>query len=293
MIVSICMITYNHQDYIAGAIESIMAQQTNFTIEIIIGEDNSKDRTRQICNDYAQKFPGVVKLIPSEKNVGMMKNFIRTLAQCNGKYVAFLEGDDYWTDPYKLQKQVDFLEKNTEYSLCFHNAIVKSTKKGIEGEWPFHKKKQQDTFETADLLRQWFVPSASAMFRNYPDFVLPDWFQHCKSGDIPFILLLSLKGRLKYLDEIMSVYRVHDQGISSTHIGYDKVIAMIFIYENFNVYTNYKFGDKIREAIVYEINYHLLGHREEVAKEPVINGDTNLVSRIIRKMKKTLLHYGS
>lgn len=259
MKVSVGMITYNHEDYITRAIESVLEQITSFSVELIIGEDNSTDATLLICKEYAELYPDKIKIISSDSNVGMMNNFIRTLKACDGRYVAFLEGDDYWTNPYKLQKQVDFLMVNHDYSACFHNVLVKSTRRVNISEWAFHKELRKHSFETEDLLSAWFIPTASVVFSNDLDFELPPWFPFCKSGDIPFLLLLSLRGKIKYLNEIMSVYRVHDHGISTTeaHNGYNKIIAMIFIYENFNIYTNFKYKDKVKEAMIHEINYHL------------------------------------
>lgn len=282
MTVSICLITYNHEEYIAQAIESILAQEVNFEIRIIVGEDFSKDKTRSICQSYAEKHPGTIILLPNDSNLGMMKNFLRTQEACDGKYIAFLEGDDYWTDPKKLQRQVDFLEANPNYCLCFHNVMKKKTRNNTYGEWPFHASLPKDTFTTDDLLTQWFIPSGSVVFVNYPDFVLPDWFINCKSGDIPFLLLLSLRGNIKYLDEIMGVYRIHDTGVSAGHIGYDKIIAMIFIYENFNIYTRFKYRQRIREAIVYEINYHLPNNNNEKKSNTIL-------SKIYRKFKPATL----
>lgn len=111
-LVSVWMITYNHEKFIAQAIDSVIMQKTNFDYEIVIGEDCSTDRTREIVLEYKAKHPDKFKLLLQEKNVGMMQNFIVTLKTCNGKYIALLEGDDYWTDPLKLQKQVDFLQAN-------------------------------------------------------------------------------------------------------------------------------------------------------------------------------------
>ena len=108
--VSVCMIAYNHQEFISQALDSILQQKTNFPFEIIIGDDNSKDDTGKICRAYAAKFPGQIKYFHREKNMGMMPNMIDILNCCDGKYIALCEGDDYWTDEKKLQTQADFLE---------------------------------------------------------------------------------------------------------------------------------------------------------------------------------------
>lgn len=120
LMVSVDMITYNHEPYIKQAIEGVLMQKTNFPFELVIGEDCSTDKTREICLKYKEKYPEKIKLLLPESNLGMTKNFISTLTAATGKYIALCEGDDYWTDPYKLQKQVDFLEANSNYSCCFH-----------------------------------------------------------------------------------------------------------------------------------------------------------------------------
>ena len=119
-IVSVCMITYNHENFIREAIDGVLMQKTDFPIELIIGEDCSTDGTRKIVMEYARKYPDIIRPLLPDSNLGMMKNFIETMQAATGKYIALCEGDDYWTDPYKLQKQVDFLEANEEYSLCCH-----------------------------------------------------------------------------------------------------------------------------------------------------------------------------
>ena len=119
-IVSVITITYNHEPYIAKTIEGVLMQQVNFPMEFIIAEDCSTDNTRDICIQYAEIYPQFIKLIISDTNVGAVANERSAMKAAKGRYIAFCEGDDYWTDPLKLQKQVDFLEKNPDYSVCFH-----------------------------------------------------------------------------------------------------------------------------------------------------------------------------
>ncbi|HPD39860.1 MAG TPA: glycosyltransferase, partial [Mesotoga infera] len=122
-LVSVFMITYNHEKYIAQAIESALMQKTDFNYEIVIGEDCSTDRTREIVVDYANRYPEIIKPILHENNVGAKANSESVRKACIGKYVAILEGDDYWIDPLKLQKQVDFLESHPHFSVCFTRAV--------------------------------------------------------------------------------------------------------------------------------------------------------------------------
>lgn len=279
---SICVITYNHETFIRQALDSVLQQQTSFEKEIVIGEDFSKDNTRAICLEYAEKYPDVVKVIPAEKNVGMLPNFDRTWRACTGEYIAFIEGDDHWIDTHKLQKQVNFLEENKEYSGCFHNVIIKSERSGDIKEWLMHKELQKDTFDTEDVLGPWFIASPSFVFRNYPDFDLPAWFYNCRYGDLPFMLLLSLRGNFKYIDEVMAVYRLHNNGMTTKDLGYDKIILMIYIYESFNIHTNYRFKQKIREAEVYEIVRHVPKAELTVAAQ---NGKATLPQKVLTKVK--------
>ena len=130
ILVSINCITYNQEEYVADAIEGFLMQKTDFDYEILIGEDCSTDNTRKIVEEYAAKYPDKIRLITSERNVGCRKKFTEGFSSnSKGKYIAECEGDDYWIDPYKLQKQVDYLEGNPECTLCFHAAeLVRAPK---------------------------------------------------------------------------------------------------------------------------------------------------------------------
>lgn len=288
------MITYNHQDYISESIESILKQVTDFKFQLIIGEDNSTDRTKEICMEYANKFPDKVTLITSPDNVGMGKNFVRTYQACKGKYIAFCEGDDYWTDPDKLQKQVNFLEANTSYACCFHNVVIKEQRTGemkeernaASHEWILHKSLLKDTFDTEDILGPWFIPSLSVMFVNYPDFNLPDWFFNCNYGDLPFMLLLTLRGKFKYLDEVMGVYRIHNTGATAMHKAYDKIMIMVYIYASFDIHTQYKFHESIRKAVMYEIDRHIPPKEIIDIKQPV-STNVSFLRKCYNKIKAT------
>lgn len=265
IIVSISVVTYNHKDYIKQCLDGILMQQTNFSFEIILGEDESSDSTREICMDYANNYPNKIKLFLRKRedviyingNPTGRFNFMENLKACSGKYIALCEGDDYWTDTLKLQKQVDFLEKNEDYALCFHNVDLLNTRESIQQVSPMHTNLTKDSFTTSDIITQWFIPTVSILYRQYKDFELPLWFQYCASGDIPLLLLLSLEGKFKYLDEIMGCYRIHDSGISITHNGYFKAFSMVYIYQNFNVHTNFKYEEKINEEMIYEIRRYL------------------------------------
>lgn len=121
-LVSVCMTTYNHEPYIARAIESVLAQQTSFGVELVLGEDCGTDRTAEICREYAAKYPDRIRLVTSPENVGWRRNYRRTFEACRGKYVAYLDGDDWWCDPLKLQKQADLMESDPGCGMCYTRA---------------------------------------------------------------------------------------------------------------------------------------------------------------------------
>lgn len=216
------MITYNHEPFISQAIEGILMQQCRFPFELIIGEDFSKDLTREICEKYAQNNPGNVRLLPSHRNLGMMPNFIQTVQACEGKYIALCEGDDYWTDPYKLQKQVDFLEANDDFIACFHNARIINSSNKIS---LFNQLNDKNNPTTEDIIKQrWFIATASLMFRN-KILSFPVWFKTVVNGDYALELLLAQKGKFYYIHDVMSVYRQHEASYSN-----DLNKRIVFLY---------------------------------------------------------------
>lgn len=233
--VSICMITYNHDSYISEAIEAIMMQKTSFPIELIIGEDCSTDNTRKICQEYYSKYPDKIQLILHKKNIGGIANFITTLKSCRGKYIALCEGDDYWIDQNKLQKQVDFMEENDCVPFCFHNAKTHHIDTNIVDD--FNKNLMSGYFSTKDLLlKEWFIPTASLFIRtNSLPNTFPEWFYKVYSGDFALELLLSTKGDFFYIDERMSVYRKN--AINSLSINGLKRVKLVkkhlYLLKNF------------------------------------------------------------
>jgi len=242
--VSICIITYNHQNYIRKAIEGVLMQKINFGIELIIGEDFSTDSTLHICEEYTKKYPKLIKLLPSEKNHGVIPNFIRTLEVCTGKYIAICEGDDYWIDPLKLQNQVDFMEKNQDFSCCFHNALVLNEDRSIQPYY-FNEPDQKTISTIKDVIDRWFISSASIVFRNEHINPLPEWFKLIYSGDYTLELILGVKGKIFYFNEIMSVYRQSPGNLSSRYDNLKVVQSHIEMFNFFNEYTKYQFNNQI------------------------------------------------
>lgn len=214
-LVSVCMITYNHEDFIVQAIRGVLMQNTNFKFEFIVCDDASQDKTVQLLNDQEVRNPNCNLILTShKKNLGMMPNFIFALQQCKGTYIALCEGDDYWTDPFKLQKQVDFLRAHPEYVITYHNAKV------IDGKGTLVKdSKLPDTakkdYSAEELMKARFVLTLTMCYRNCLDSFPPE-FKKITNGDSFLTSLLGQHGKGKYLDTISpAVYRAHPEGIWS------------------------------------------------------------------------------
>ncbi len=249
-LVSIMSLVYNHEAFIEKAIESWLMQKTNFKFEIVIGEDQSTDSTREIVFSYAEKYPDIIRIITSGSNVGMLANMMRTQAACRGKYIALCEGDDYWTDPLKLQKQVDFMEANPDFSICFHDAILLWDDKSKPPNY-FVPKDQKEVSTTEDVIENYFIPTASMLLRAEYNENLPDWFKHVYNGDWGLQLILSTKGKIKYFNELMSVYRKNEGGLSG---GLGKNTEFINgkkteLLSYFNEYTVGKYNDAIKKKV--------------------------------------------
>lgn len=212
-LVSVWMVTYNHEKYLAQALDGVLMQQANFNIEVIIGEDCSTDGTRDVLEEYVKRNPDIIRPVYHEQNVGGYKNAYEfTLPLCKGKYIACLEGDDYWTDPLKLQKQVDFLEANPDYVFTFHDSVILNQNSG-ETRLRIGDRKIDVNIDLKSLILQNNIPTASIVFRNVLDHrLLPDWFAKITKADYGLCVLLAEKGPGKFLPGAMSVYRVHDGG---------------------------------------------------------------------------------
>jgi len=254
-LVSVCLITYNHKKYIEQAIESVLMQKTSFNWEFIIADDFSTDGTRDILLEYQQKYPELITLILQDHNVGPAKNWLSLLRKPKGKYVAYFEGDDYWTDPLKLQKQVDVLEKDEKLAMAAHGSYKLTDRLSVI-ESPF----KVDTIWTAKdiLANNWFIMSASLMFRRSMMDFSPDWIPEVSHGDLALILLTSLNGNGFYSPGPMSVYRIAGSGVMSRFKLKDSKNYIVLL-DHFNKRSDHKFDkeitilqEKIRIDIVHQ-----------------------------------------
>ncbi|MEO6613355.1 MAG: glycosyltransferase [Chitinophagaceae bacterium] len=249
MKISVCMIAYNAQKYIAQAIDSILVQKTNFPFEIVIGDDGSKDDTRKICEDYAARFPGKIRYHYHEKNIGMMPNMIGTLQSCEGKYIAICEGDDYWADENKLQLQADFLDAHPDYSLCCHTHFIFTNNKLI----PSHKELGVEWKEvtTEEYMLDPFFHTTSYFFRKEAQPApYPDWYYKVLAGDHFLVLFLSMKGKIGCLDKRMSVFRNHGKSVSFTRTAREIKRNFVHHLEVFDGYSGGKYHQTLQQVIL-------------------------------------------
>ena len=214
MKLSVMMITYNHERFIAQALESVLAQQVNFDYEIVIGEDCSTDRTREILMDFCRRYPKRIVPLLRDKNVGAMRNAEATLAACRGQYLALLEGDDYWTSREKLERQVKFLDTHPGSSMCCHRVqFLDETGLAKTDVFP---SLPAGPYTIEDILKGNFVMTCSAVLRRDLVPALPLWFRKMKLGDWPMFALVARYGTIELMDEVMAVYRVHSGGTWSS-----------------------------------------------------------------------------
>ena len=217
MKVSVLIITYNHEKYISQALDSVLMQEVNFAYEIVIGEDCSSDKTRDILIEYQKKNPEKIRLLLHKQNLGNLgkKNLIETHHACRGEYIALLEGDDYWTSSLKLQKQADYLDSNPDFAICFTSTLAFYEDESLT-PYIFPDIKYKEISTLKDLLSDNFMHTCSVMFRNRLFKSYPKWYHEIITGDYALHIINASYGKIGYINEVMSAYRIHKDGIWST-----------------------------------------------------------------------------
>lgn len=230
--ISVVVTSYNHEKYIKECIDSILMQE-GVDFELIIGDDHSQDNTRNILKEYQKQYPEAIKLLPLAENLGVTKNLKRCLKEATGDYIAICEGDDYWTDPHKLQKQATFLEKRKNCSMCFNSVLVYYNDKN-QPDYILHKRLNKTIFTTNELVLDNFIGNFSCcMYRNINVKKLPDTLYDFFTVDWMFNIACSQHGKIGFLDEQMSVYQIHNLGIWSGKDRDDQIsdlLRLIDIY---------------------------------------------------------------
>jgi glycosyltransferase involved in cell wall biosynthesis len=247
-LVSICMITYSHQEYIEHAINGVLMQDCDFEIELIISNDCSPDKTNEIITKIINSHPksNVIKYYNLNKNIGMMSNFISCLKKAKGKFIALCEGDDYWIDKKKLQRQVDFMNNNSNYSLIAENGLVLNSI--LNTTYSFSEDNEKD-IEIYELLTKRQFPTASVLFKNND---LNGFYELEYKGDTILWCYLATKGKIKYLPNISSVYRRGIHGIVESTKRYEWAKLM----ESWNITISKIIGVKKYKRLIRLRNYN-------------------------------------
>lgn len=258
---SIACLTYNHEEYIAKTLESFLRQKVNFRYEILIHDDASKDRTAEIIREYEKKYPDIIKAIYQKVNQYSLGIRHATgafnLPRARGEYIAMCEGDDYWTDDQKLQKQVDYLDLHPEVSFCIHAAKVEVVDASFTDKLvrPYSCSRKLSPQEVIDKPEGY--PMASLVFRSKYMKTMPEYYTNCPVGDIPMQLILASCGEGYYMDELMSVYRIGGKASWSVLMKegqYEKKQAeyaagMEATYLAFDKETDHRYHEAVMSAI--------------------------------------------
>lgn len=243
ILVSVAMPNYGQAEFISEAILGVLSQQVNFEIELIVADDCSPDHTEDVVQDIIRTHPNGhwIKYIKHSKNKGAIPNFIWTFSQAKGKYIAACEGDDYWIDPLKLQKQIDFLENNPDYSIVFHK-VREINSSGIHTNTILDSPDKEETYDLQYLANGNFIHTPSVVFRkNFKEF--PLWIKFSPIGDYPLHILNAQYGLIKYLPEQMAVYRIGNGIWSSQNRVYqiiNTILAISLIISNLPLEVNVK-----------------------------------------------------
>jgi hypothetical protein len=287
--VSVLMVTYNHEPYIAQAVESALRQQTTFPVEIVIGEDCSTDNTREVLLNLQQAHPGKIRLLLHKRNIGGPANIAATFAICRGNYVAMLEGDDYWTDPRKLQWQVDSLDAHPHWSSCFH--VTRFVYQDCSQEpvlFPLNWTKAEATID--DLFRSNFIGTCSLVFRNRLFGPLPAWHQQIIPGDWAISLLNAEHGPIGFLPKVMADYRIHRHGVWSSASRASQLRETLRMFS----FVDHHFQGKYRQQIEeyrHDLVSSLVAEVESLSSRPAIvpsTGNRSPAAEFLRHLMRPL-----
>ena len=258
LMVSVGVITYNHEEFIHQALESILSQKCNFQFEVIIGDDCSQDKTQNIILDYEKKFSNKIKTHLNNVNKGLLANFKFVTDNCNGKYITICAGDDYWNDPYKLQKQVDFLEANPDFGLVHSNVYLLKNDSVIT---PKKRYIPEGSIFTQIIIENNFIYALTACYRtelfrkhvNIDEFIENGFL----TEDLPLWIELSRVTKFHYLDDKLATYRIHENSLSNSS-DFKKVEKLLWSTYEIRKYYIKKYSFVYNEEIVKQKLYYKL-----------------------------------
>ena len=254
-LVSVIMITYGHEKYIEEAIRGVFLQKTNFPLELIISNDKSPDSTDEIVKNIIKYAPENISVnyIHHPENIGMHHNFTSALRTAQGKYIAVCEGDDYWTDENKLKKQIDFLEKNEDFTLTFHNVFIRNGET-LSTDLDYEKRlSSKDVYTIDDLSKGNFIHTPSVVFRNM-EIEFPEWYFSSFLGDYPIWMWLSKKGKIKYFPEKMGVYR-ENVGVWSGKSQEEREFKTMLVLRN--LIPDFEMLPDVKKNLTYTKNIYI------------------------------------
>lgn len=206
-LVSVVMTTYNHAPYLRQAIEGVLAQQTPFDVELVLGEDCSTDATPAICREYAGRYPGRVRLVTGPANVGWRANYRRTFEACRGRYVAYLDGDDWWCDAHKLRRQVEYMESDPACGMCYTGALNFWQAEGRTApDHPAHYTDFDRLLCSLTITNCATLARRDLIARYYAE-VRPEEHPEWLTDDAPMWLWFSVRSRLASLPQVTAVHR--------------------------------------------------------------------------------------
>lgn len=284
--VSVVMITYNQAVYLTQAIEGILMQKTNFPFELIIADDSSTDATHSIVSQFAESNPDIIKPIYRNKNIGANSNFIDAVKQTGSPYIAVCEGDDYWTDPFKLQKQFEYLNANPDCGLVHTNfSILDQESQAFTEDGQVQRKtdvRDGDMFEYLLKTNKWVIQTLTVMFRKelFNKYVLPEFENETNRliGDLTLFLGLARISRIGYIDQVTGVYRVLKESASRSEKNATKMLAFNSALYNIrlNFINRYNGEPQLIKLVKYNklktlIYFAYMNNDKKLVKEIKIN----------------------
>lgn len=283
-VVTVSVVTYNHEQFISKALDSVLSQDTSFDYEVLVGDDDSTDGTREIIKEYKNRYPDRIRLELLDKNVASYGggrslppgkwNFINNINKAKGKYIAYLEGDDYWTDQSKLQIQYDILESDENCSICYTNCKISTG--GYRGP-----SQGEGYYDFPFVLRYNPFHASTAMFRRKIFQVIPEWFYKMPGWAYYLLVHAASKGDVFYKDICTAIYRIHDESYHSS----------------LQVSERLEWGIKIRKNLVGEFsNYRkdiesrMISDRLRLAEIHADGGSTRMMLKELGLAGSRLFH---
>lgn len=244
--VSVLMLACNHGPYVRQAVESVLSQQCSVPFRLYIGEDASTDETQAVCKELFEEHPDQIELLCSDESLGMHGNFSNLWKKSSGEFVAFCEGDDYWCDPFKLQKQLDFFQEHSGCALCGTFTDILANDGTISRRVQPPGLKEVYTFE--ELIGVYGFHFSSVMLRRAA-VSFPDWFPQVYCVDRPLYLLATQNGNAGLVPEVTSVYRLHDGGAWSTLNARDKADKSIHLFKRMQNHFPQQYADTFKRTL--------------------------------------------